>query len=72
MIEYRDSTYKGTPLNWCCHGSVNCGNPRADHAEVARRLIAAGAHVPDEAGASEAVQAVLDAASSRGAVRRAD
>ena len=63
LIEYRDSTYKGTPLNWCCHGSVNCGNPRADHAEVARRLIAAGAHVPDEADASEAVQAVLDAAS---------
>jgi hypothetical protein len=24
LLEARDSTYQGTPLGWCCHGSVNC------------------------------------------------
>ena len=61
LIETRDSTYQGTPLGWCCHGSVNCGNPRADHAKVARLLLAAGArHDPGMVGCSDAVQAVLD------------
>jgi len=63
LIEVRDATYQGTPLSWCCHGSVNCGNPRADHAEVARMLIKAGAPV-DPAIAdwdgSDAFQAVID------------
>jgi ankyrin repeat protein len=40
LIDSRDSAYGGTPLNWCSHGSRNCGNPRADHDEVARLLIA--------------------------------
>jgi ankyrin repeat protein len=62
LIEARDATYQGTPLSWCCHGSVNCGNPRADHTEVARLLVAAGARVdPRMAGCSEAMQEVLDA-----------
>lgn len=62
LIEARDSTYQGTPLGWCCHGSVNCGNPRADHAQVARLLLAAGARAdPDMTGCADAVQAVLDA-----------
>jgi ankyrin repeat protein len=43
IIEWRDSAYRGTPLSWCCHGSRNCGNPVADHGEVARLLVAAGA-----------------------------
>ncbi|HEX6941468.1 MAG TPA: hypothetical protein VF128_01005 [Gemmatimonadaceae bacterium] len=45
ILESRDSAYGGTPLSWCCHGSRNCGNPGADHGEVARMLIAAGASV---------------------------
>jgi ankyrin repeat protein len=62
LIDTRESTYQGTPLTWCCHGSRNCGNPRADHAEVARRLLAAGARAgPNMAGCSETMQAVLDA-----------
>lgn len=62
LLEARDSTYQGTPLGWCCHGSVNCGNPRADHAEVARLLIMAGARPgPEMRGCSDAMQAVLDA-----------
>jgi hypothetical protein len=62
LIETRESTYQGTPLSWCCHGSRNCGNPRADHAEVARLLLAAGARAnPDMDGCSDAMQAVLDA-----------
>ena len=62
LLEARDSTYQGTPLGWCCHGSVNCGNPRADHAAVARLLIMAGARPhPEIRGCSDAMQAVLDA-----------
>jgi ankyrin repeat protein len=37
LLEVRDPTYHGTPLSWCCHGSRNCGSPRADHAQVAIR-----------------------------------
>ena len=65
LIEVRDATYQGTPLSWCCHGSVNCGNPRADHAEVARMLIKAGARVDQGMGdwdGSDAFQVVIDAA----------
>jgi ankyrin repeat protein len=63
LLEARDSTYQGTPLGWCCHGSVNCGNPAADHAEVARLLLAAGAQRdPAIKGCSDAMQAVLEAA----------
>lgn len=64
LIDNREATYKGTPLSWCCHGSRNCGRSGADHAEVARRLIAAGAYVnPELQECAEAMQAVLDAAS---------
>ena len=63
LVGQRDPTYHGTPLNWCSHGSTNCGNPRADHAEVARLLIAAGARPdPEMTGGSDAVQAAIDAA----------
>ena len=63
LLEARDTTYQGTPLGWCCHGSVNCGNPRADHAEVARLLLLAGARPdPEMRGCSDAMQAVLEAA----------
>jgi ankyrin repeat protein len=63
LIEVRESTYGGTPLSWCCHGSRNCGNPRANHAEVARLLLAAGARPdPRLTDCSQAMQAVLDAA----------
>ena len=61
LIEVRESTYGGTPLSWCCHGSRNCGNPLADHAEVARLLLAAGARLdPQSTACSAAMQAVLD------------
>lgn len=62
LIDVRESTYQGTPLSWCSHGSVNCGNARADHAAVARLLIAAGARVDREMlnwAGSGAVRAVL-------------
>lgn len=72
LIETLDTTYHGTPLGWCCHGSVNCGNPRADHAEVARQLLAAGARAnPEVEGCSDDLQAVLDAAVLDAAVRDA-
>ena len=62
LIETRESTYQSTPLSWCCHGSRNCGNPRANHAEVARLLLRAGARAgPNLTECSESMQAVLDA-----------
>jgi ankyrin repeat protein len=62
LIEVKDRRYGGTPFNWCCHGSRNSGNPAADYAEVARLLIAAGAHVdPAKVEASDAVEAVVQA-----------
>ena len=63
LIDSREPVYNGTPLSWCCHGSRNCGDPNADHAGVARVLIAAGAKVdPGLNACSEEMQAVLDAA----------
>jgi ankyrin repeat protein len=59
LIHTPDSTYNGTPLNWCDHGSLNCHDPKADHAGVARLLLAAGARVPEMFEASEEVMAVL-------------
>jgi ankyrin repeat protein len=62
LLEVRDAVHGGTPLGWCCHGSVNCGSREADHAAVARMLLAAGARVePGMADweASDAVQAVI-------------
>jgi ankyrin repeat protein len=59
LIHVPDSTYNGTPLNWCNHGSLNCHDPKADHAEVARLLLAAGARVPEMFEASDEVAAVL-------------
>ena len=62
LIDIRDSTYNGTPLSWCSHGSRNCGNPNADHAAVARLLIEAGSQVTQEMlewGASDAMAAVI-------------
>lgn len=61
LVNAREQLYGGTPLGWCCHGSVN-GNRDANHAEVARMLIAAGANVPDDMEGSEKVEPVLDAA----------
>jgi ankyrin repeat protein len=62
LLEAREAQFGGTPLGWCCHGSVNNRNPAADHVEVARLLIAAGVVVPDDMEGSEAVQVVLDGA----------
>ena len=62
LIEAPDPRFNGTPLGWCCHGSLNCHNPRARHAEVARLLIAAGANIAGEHEGSDDVLAVIDEA----------
>jgi ankyrin repeat protein len=65
LIDGREATYQGTPLSWCCHGSRNCGNPKADHAAVARLLIAAGSQVTKEMldwGCSPGMQSAIAAA----------
>jgi ankyrin repeat protein len=62
LIHVPDATYQGTPLGWCCHGSRNCGRSGANHAEVARLLITAGARVTEGMrDASEPVRKVIDA-----------
>ena len=65
LLEVKDATHHGTPLGWTSHGSTNCGDPKADHAGVARALIAAGARLDPEMAeweGSEEFQAVIDAA----------
>lgn len=62
LVDARESSFNGTPLSWCSHGSVNCDNLNADHAAVARLLIASGAHVDAEMldwGGSEGVRAAI-------------
>jgi len=60
LLEARDSTYQGTPLQWCCHGSVDCGDPRADHVQVARSLLTTGAKPEPGGNVSDAVAEVID------------
>ena len=61
LVHVPDARFRGTPLGWCCHGSVNCGRTEANHAEVARLLIAAGARASDGMReASEPVRKVID------------
>jgi ankyrin repeat protein len=63
LLEAREPVYGGTPLSWCSHGSAHCGNPKADHPEVARMLIAAGAKLDPamaEWEGSDAFMAVID------------
>ena len=63
LVETRDSTYGGTPLGWCCHGSRNCGRRSANHVDVARLLLAAGARANSDMNAcSDEMQAVIDEA----------
>jgi ankyrin repeat protein len=60
LINVREPTHQGTPLSWCCHGSQHCGDPRANHAEVARLLLAAGAETdPGLTDCSDEMHAVL-------------
>jgi ankyrin repeat protein len=59
LIHTPDSTYGGTPLGWCCHGSLN-GNSEHDHAGVARLLLAAGAIPKEDHEASDAVLSVIN------------
>jgi ankyrin repeat protein len=47
LIDKRETTYNGTPLSWASHGSAH-GNPDANHAGVAKVLIAAGARTDRE------------------------
>ncbi|HVT37837.1 MAG TPA: hypothetical protein VHE78_02215 [Gemmatimonadaceae bacterium] len=65
LLEVRDPRYGGTPLSWCSHGSANCGRREADHAAVARILIATGVRMDSgmaEWEGSDAFMAVIDEA----------
>jgi ankyrin repeat protein len=65
LINSRENTYGGTPLSWCCHGSRNCSRAGANHAEVTRLLLAAGARPNVELTAcADEMQAVLDSSSA--------
>ena len=59
LVAIRDAHHGGTPLGWCCHGSLH-GNTSHDHAGVAKLLLEAGAQ-PDShtSEASPSVEAIL-------------
>ena len=60
LVNDRDPTFQATPLGWCCHGAVHCGNPKADFPTVARLLLDAGATAPETLqGVPEPVAAVI-------------
>jgi ankyrin repeat protein len=64
LVALKDAHYGGSPLGWCCHGSLH-GNRDHDHAGVARLLLDAGAQPGrDTTNASPAVRAVIDAAAA--------
>ena len=63
LLVTRDATHHATPLGWCCHGSIH-GRKKGDFAEVARRLLAAGARLGD--GTREASSAVRQAFAEAG------
>ena len=61
LVAIKEARYGGTPLGWCCHGSLH-GDTARDHAAVARLLLDAGARPSAESGdASPSVEAVLAA-----------
>ena len=57
LLTTRDAHHGGTPLGWCCHGSLH-GPAGGEHAEIARLLLAAGAAM-EEGDASDEVEEVL-------------
>ncbi|MCC6241237.1 MAG: hypothetical protein IT353_00255 [Gemmatimonadaceae bacterium] len=59
LLAQRDAHYGGTPLVWCCHGSLH-GPRHGVHALVAQLLLEAGS-VTEERDASDDVEAVISA-----------
>lgn len=57
LLTTRDAHHGGTPLGWCCHGSLH-GSPRGEHARIAQLLLEAGAAL-EEGEASDEVEEVL-------------
>jgi ankyrin repeat protein len=55
----RLNAYGGTPLQACMWGSLNFRDRRGDYPATAEALLAAGSAVPQTAGGSEAVAAVV-------------
>ena len=61
-VDVKGDEYDGTPLSWAVYGSVHGWRcETGDYAGAVETLLAAGAHVRDDAGltASDAVRAVL-------------
>lgn len=61
LVNRRDAVHGSTPLGWCCHGAVHCGNPQGDYPAVARLLADAGARADPNLDAPPEVLAVLPA-----------
>ncbi len=59
LITHRESHHGGTPLGWCCHGSLH-GPHEGDFVQVAKLLLEAGAQ-REALEASDEVEAVLAA-----------
>ncbi len=59
LITHREAHHGGTPLGWCCHGSLH-GPREGEFVQVAKLLLEAGAQ-REALEASDAVEAVLAA-----------
>lgn len=57
LLTTRDAHHGGTPLGWCCHGSLH-GPAGGEHTRIAQLLLAAGAPL-EQGEASDAVEGVL-------------
>lgn len=54
-----ENQFHAPPLGWCAHGSQNCRAVGGDYAGVAEALLAAGAKLGEEGGATPEVIAVF-------------
>jgi hypothetical protein len=67
LIADRDPTHNATPLDWCCHGSENCGGAGRDYPRVARLLLESGGRAgKNYRDAVPEVRAVIDSWKSDG------
>ena len=62
LLQERDPSHDGTPLDWCCHGASQPGRDAGSYAEIARLLLQAGARpVPLYEGLPAEVRRVIEA-----------
>ena len=59
LINRKEASHNSNAFGWCCHGSINCRNPKGDYGKVARLLKDAGSEIPETMEASDEVKQAL-------------